>query len=74
VNHLVYLENNLGLDLLEKLLVFDPKNRITAEEGLSHEYLSMYHIPDDEPTHSKPFDFSFEQTNTIPEIKSILFN
>jgi len=28
-------------DLLEKLLVFDPSNRITAAEGLKHTYVSQ---------------------------------
>jgi serine/threonine protein kinase len=67
---LVLLFVYLGLDLLDKLLAFDPKNRIDASSGLAHPYLAMYHIPDDEPSHSKPFDFSFEATNTVPEIKS----
>jgi serine/threonine protein kinase len=61
------------LELLEAMLAFDPKDRITAEAGLAHPYLAMYHVPDDEPAHTRPFDFTFELTNTIPEIKSILF-
>ncbi len=59
-----------GLDLLDKLLAFDPNNRITATQGLSHPYLATYHVPDDEPLCPKVFDFSFETVNTIPEIKS----
>ena len=61
----------LGLDLLDKLLAFDPSSRITATQGLSHAYLATYHV-DDEPSCPKPFDFSFEATNTIPEIKSMI--
>lgn len=67
------LNVNKGLELLESLLAFDPKDRLTAEAGLAHPYLAMYHVPDDEPSHPKPLDFAFELTNTIPEIKSNLF-
>ncbi len=37
-----------ALDLLEKMLVFDPKKRITAAEAMAHPYLEPYHDPDDE--------------------------
>ena len=39
-----------ALDLLEKLLAFNPVKRITVEEALRHQYLEPYHDPDDEPT------------------------
>jgi mitogen-activated protein kinase 1/3 len=39
-----------ALDLLEKLLAFNPIKRITVEEALRHPYLEPYHDPDDEPT------------------------
>ncbi|KAI2820860.1 hypothetical protein CBS147343_553 [Aspergillus niger] len=42
--------NELALDLLEKLLAFNPAKRITVEEALRHPYLEPYHDPDDEPT------------------------
>lgn len=42
--------NDLALDLLEKLLAFNPVKRITVEEALRHPYLEPYHDPDDEPT------------------------
>ncbi|KAI8899554.1 kinase-like domain-containing protein [Globomyces pollinis-pini] len=64
--------DNLGLDLIDKLLAFDPQHRINASDALCHAYLSMYHVPDDEPSHPKSFDFSFEATNTIPEIKKLI--
>jgi mitogen-activated protein kinase 1/3 len=42
--------NELALDLLERLLAFNPAKRITVEEALRHPYLEPYHDPDDEPT------------------------
>lgn len=42
--------NDQALDLLEKLLAFNPAKRISVEEALQHPYLEPYHDPDDEPT------------------------
>ncbi|SCO54140.1 probable MAK-2 MAP kinase [Fusarium fujikuroi] len=42
--------SDLALDLLEKLLAFNPVKRITVEEALKHPYLEPYHDPEDEPT------------------------
>lgn len=39
-----------AIDLLEKLLAFNPAKRITVEEALKHPYLEPYHDPEDEPT------------------------
>lgn len=38
----------MAIDLLNKLLEFDPSRRITVEEALGHPYLSAYHDEDDE--------------------------
>ncbi len=48
-------------DLLGKLLVWDPRMRVSAEQALRHPYLNKYHDPEDEPVCSPTFDFSFEQ-------------
>ncbi|KAJ3045281.1 Mitogen-activated protein kinase [Rhizophlyctis rosea] len=64
--------NPLGLDLLDKLLAFDPRERITAEEALLHPYLETYHHPDDEPAHPESFDFGFEAAKSIDEIKRLI--
>ncbi|QLQ78395.1 hypothetical protein HG537_0A06420 [Torulaspora globosa] len=37
------------VDLLDKMLTFNPNKRISAAEALSHPYLSTYHDPEDEP-------------------------
>ena len=52
-----------ALDLLEKMLVFDPRTRITAAEGLAHEYLAPYHDPTDEPAAEEAFDWSFNDAD-----------
>lgn len=59
----------LAIDLLTKLLAFDPAKRITVEEALAHPYLAAYHDEDDEPTHSQTFDFSFEVVDSMEDMK-----
>lgn len=61
-----------ALDILDKMLTFDPAKRITVEDALKHPYLATYHDSTDEPTHSSSLDFSFEDAKTIEEIRKIL--
>lgn len=56
-------QDPLALDLLEKMLVFDPRTRITAAQALSHPYLAPYHDPTDEPEADEPFDWSFNDAD-----------
>ncbi|XP_064910926.1 mitogen-activated protein kinase 15 [Columba livia] len=39
-----------ALDLLKKLLVFNPDKRLTAEEALQHPYVNRFHCPATEPS------------------------
>jgi len=48
-----------AVDLLSKMLVFDPRKRISAAKALEHEYLLALHNVNDEPS-AAPFDFKFE--------------
>lgn len=42
--------NATAIDLLKKMLTYDPDERITVEQALAHPYLKQLHFPDDEPT------------------------
>jgi mitogen-activated protein kinase 7 len=63
------LANPTAIDLLERMLDFDPTQRITVDEALAHPYLTVYHDPSDEPIHEVPFDFRFEELETIDSLK-----
>jgi p38 MAP kinase len=53
----------IAIDLLEDMLVFDPRKRVKAAEALAHEYLSPYHDPTDEPVAEEKFDWSFNDAD-----------
>jgi p38 MAP kinase len=60
---LVETDLGLAIDLLERMLVFDPNKRITATEALGHDYLAPYHDPTDEPVAEEKFDWSFNDAD-----------
>lgn len=61
-----------AIDLLEKLLAFDPTQRLTVEDALAHPYLEAYHDVEDEPAHERNFDFSFERVEGIEDIRNLI--
>ncbi|KFO34398.1 Mitogen-activated protein kinase 4 [Fukomys damarensis] len=52
--------NSEAIDFLEKILTFNPMDRLTAEMGLQHPYMSPYSCPEDEPTSQHPFHIEDE--------------
>lgn len=59
--------NPLALDLMEKMLVFNPRRRITVDEALAHPYLKSLHNEKAETSCKKLFDFSFEKNEMNKE-------
>ncbi|CAK4251980.1 unnamed protein product [Aphanomyces euteiches] len=76
-----------ALDLLDKMLVFDPTKRISVEEALEHPYLESLHNSEDEPKvfiifgsqlrnfqSTTPFSFEFEKENlTKGRLQELIF-
>ncbi|XP_076266271.1 mitogen-activated protein kinase rl isoform X2 [Rhynchophorus ferrugineus] len=63
-----------ALDLLDKMLTFNPHKRIDVEEALAHPYLEQYYEPTDEPTAEQPFRFDTE-LDDLPkdQLKELIF-
>jgi hypothetical protein len=45
---------------------------MTAAEALAHPFLAAYSSPEDEPDHPRLFDFRFEATQAIPDVKRLV--
>ena len=62
------------IDLLKKMLYWDPTRRISAEEAIEHKYFSRLHDPMDEPMTYPLDEFEFEKKNIkISELKNLLW-
>ena len=75
-NELFRGANEHAIDLIKKMLTFDPARRITIDQALAHPYMERLHFEDDEPTGNPvcDFDFDFELFSLkIPEYKELIF-
>lgn len=63
-----------ALDLLDKMLAFDPAERISVEHALEHAYLQIWHDASDEPSCPTTFDFHFEVVEDIGEMKLMILD
>jgi len=67
--------NPMAIDLLNKMLVYDPAGRCSAAEALQHPYLRELHQPDDDAADTaEPFDFDWEheQNLTVDDVKKLI--
>ncbi|KAJ8901844.1 hypothetical protein NDN08_004049 [Rhodosorus marinus] len=56
-----------AIDLLEKMLVFNPDKRITVEQALKHPYLAPLHDSEEEKVSEAQFTFEFDNVNLSKE-------
>jgi len=54
-----------AIDLLRKLLMFNPEHRITAEQALEHPYLSQFHNSDEEPSCDKEIKIPIDDNKKL---------
>ena len=67
--------NPIALDLLEKMLTFNPKKRYTVDQCLSHPYFEGLHDPEQEPITTTPFDWSFDDVELTKEnLQSMIYD
>lgn len=71
--------NPAGLDLMTQLLFFNPLHRPDAATSLTHEYLSQYHDPTDEPLSKialtpETFDMQSKSNLTMSSLKKQLYD
>jgi len=60
--------NPLALDLLEKMLVFNPQHRISVDDALRHPYFKNLHNSKTETVCKTPFDFEFENVEMTKDL------
>lgn len=65
-----------AIDLMSKLLQFNPEKRIDADAALKHPYVALFHNPADEPicTHQIKLHFSDDKKYSISEYREKLYS
>ncbi|KAH9888823.1 kinase-like domain-containing protein [Cubamyces lactineus] len=65
-----------AIDLITKLLKFDPSQRITVVEALEHPWLSAYHDVSDEPECPTKFERwrEIEEIETLTQFREAIWN
>lgn len=59
--------NPVALDLLGKMLMFNPKKRYTVDQCLAHPYFEGFYDPEQEPITDSHFDWTFDTVELTKE-------
>ncbi|KAL6747738.1 mitogen-activated protein kinase [Haematococcus lacustris] len=60
--------NAKAVDLIDRMLVFDPSARISVEAALAHPYLASLHDDSDEPSCATSFDLDLDSEQLTPDV------
>nr|AAS55115.1 mitogen activated protein kinase 4 [Tetrahymena thermophila] len=65
-----------AIDLIKKLLCFNPKNRLTVEQALEHPYVKDFHCPEEEIVCGRviPISMNDNKKFSIKEYREALYN
>ncbi|KAI3807334.1 hypothetical protein L1987_23260 [Smallanthus sonchifolius] len=63
-----------AIDLLEKMLVFDPSKRISVSEALQHPYMSALYSSDMDPPVEVPVDLEIDEELGEDVIREMIWN
>eukprot|EP01024_Parvocaulis_polyphysoides_P050748 TRINITY_DN4953_c0_g2_i1.p1 TRINITY_DN4953_c0_g2~~TRINITY_DN4953_c0_g2_i1.p1 ORF type:complete len:417 (+),score=50.63 TRINITY_DN4953_c0_g2_i1:129-1379(+) len=63
----------LALNLLDRMLIFNPAKRITLEEALQHEWIQELHDESDEPVANSCFNLNINDAQMTTDICKKLF-
>eukprot|EP00954_Amorphochlora_amoebiformis_P028553 1391858-Amorphochlora_amoeboformis.AAC.1 len=71
----VLKSSSAALDLMAKMLTFNPHKRISVEDALDHEYFKSLRIEESEITCDKVFNFDFEKMKlTVNNLQECMFD
>ncbi|KAG6470725.1 hypothetical protein ZIOFF_071802 [Zingiber officinale] len=65
--------NPLAIDLLKKMLVFDPSKRIDVTKALQHPYMASLYDPLLDPDANDPVDLGFDDDVKEDAIKEMMW-
>ncbi|XP_015889894.1 mitogen-activated protein kinase 7 [Ziziphus jujuba] len=74
LSHLYPLADPLAIDLLQRMLVFDPTKRITVTEALQHPYLSDLYDPRQNPPAQVPVNLDIDENLGEKMIREMMWN
>lgn len=74
-NELLRGASNSEIDLIKRMLTWDPTRRITAEEAIEHPFFKQLHDPMDEPITFPMETYEFERSDvTMHDMRKYLWN
>ncbi|KAK4585148.1 hypothetical protein RGQ29_022707 [Quercus rubra] len=73
-SHLYPQADPLAIDLLQRMLIFDPTKRITVDEALQHPYMSGLYDPRSNPPAQVPINLNIDENLGERMIREMMWN